>query len=156
MSVLYSSLDARLIQWATARVCACPTVWALLGVADAPAAIAKAIELDTDLPGPGALIVVGAPKITSSRKTMDGYFEGTATIRVVIEWPPTNGDTIPETHRRAANIIGAIRAEITEENDPYLMACDSEIIERRDDTEGTDRPGWFVSVLTLTSGPLVC
>lgn len=156
MTVTYDSLDAKLIAWATARLATSPTARALLGAADINEATAQIIQLDTDEPGPGAFVVMGAPRISSIRKTIDGYFEGTAVIRAVIEWPPTEGDTIAECHRRAANIVGGIRTEITEENDPFLMSVDSEVPERRDDTDGNERAGWFVAVLTLTCGPLPC
>jgi hypothetical protein len=156
MTVTYDSLDAKLIAWASARLAASPLVRTLLDAADAGEALAKIIELDTDLPGPGALVVVSAPRITSTRKTVDGFFEGSAVIRAVIEWPPTDGDTLTESQRRAANIAGTIRSEIIAENDQFLMMCDSEIPERRDDTDGTDRAGWFTVILTLTCGPIVC
>lgn len=150
MTVQYTGVEAQIINLAAVILSGSTTFQTLVGEATAVAARTHIVEID-DQPPVGAHAAIAIPEIDWDRVSMN-HVLGTATVGVVVLFPPTGGLTEPETFRDALNISSAISLEMntiaTSDGYELVQSIMPTPIVKLDQSE--ELAGWFSLQLTVS------
>jgi hypothetical protein len=150
MTVPYAGVQAQIINLAAGLFADSAAFRTLVGAVDAAEARTKIVEID-DAPPVGAHAAVQMPDIEWDRASTS-HILGSATVDVVVMFPPSDGLTETESFRDALNTTSAISREINDQ----IASSGYELVQgvmlstpsKLDDSE--ELAGWFSCMFTFS------
>lgn len=121
MAVPYVGAEAIVLRDVAAWLAASAAFRAFVGAADATEAAEHIVEIEGDVESLVAHAVIDTPILRAVR-TPGGNHDGTADVTIVFEAPATVGDTDAEIHRRAINVMSAIRRDLLDTGGQVVLS----------------------------------